>query len=115
VQHVSDTTTLAGWYRRSGRSIGDWLARRVALLDALCDLRTLGAEAGPAVEALLRVPETNRMRLSLELFEALTRGDGFDPEPLLLTGASADIVRRARHALFGTTDSVVVPMWGGRP
>jgi hypothetical protein len=82
-------------------ALARWLGRNSDLIDALLALRRLDTEAAEAVSALLRVRRIAEARLSWELWEALTEGDGDDPDALVLDVLPVDLVERARRALLG--------------
>jgi hypothetical protein len=82
-------------------ALADWLAQDGCLLDALVALRRLGAEGRDALEAVLSVRRVAALRASWALWEALTEGDGEDPEALLLSVLPLSVLEDARHALWG--------------
>jgi hypothetical protein len=78
------------------------LARERPLIDALNTLRSLGVEGEQAVEAVSSLRRIKKIKLSWELWESLTEGEGLDPETLLLDEIPVGTLDRARHALFGS-------------
>jgi hypothetical protein len=96
--------------RRSRATIGDvsfpqalaaWIAQDGGLLESLLALRDLGAEGREALQAVMSVRRVATLRASWSLWEALTEGDGEDPEVLLLRVLPLGVVERARAALWG--------------
>ena len=83
------------------KALAAWLARNGDLLDSLLALRRLGAEGAEAVSTVLRVRRVVEVRASWQLWEALTEGDGNDPDALVLSVLPLDLVDRARRALWG--------------
>jgi len=83
------------------QALARWLGRNRDLIDALVALRRVGTEGADAVSAILRVRRVAEVRASWQLWEALTEGDGDDPEALVLTELPLDVVERARTALWG--------------
>jgi hypothetical protein len=76
------------------------------LIEGLARLREL-PRAERAVEAVLAVPEVQRMRLSWELWEALVVGNGVDPDRLLLGRVPLADLERARFAIWGPGRDIV--------
>jgi hypothetical protein len=93
------TTTDVGF----PKALADWLAKDGGLLNALLALRRLGAEGRDAVEAVLSVRRVAALRASWGLWEAMTAGDGGDPEVLLLRRLPLPQLEDARRALWGSS------------
>jgi hypothetical protein len=73
------------------------------LLDSLLALRRLGAEGREALEAVLSVRRVVALKASWALWEALTEGDGEDPEALLLRVLPLSVLDDASRALWGSS------------
>src|SRR5205823_12442989 len=83
VRTMSDaSTSSAASECRYGfpKALDAWLARNGDLLDSLLALRRLGAEGAEEVSAILCVRRVVEVRASWQLWEALTEGDGNDPD-----------------------------------
>jgi hypothetical protein len=85
------------------QALADWIARDGALLESLLALRRLGTEGHDALEAVLTVRRVAALRASWGLWEALTEGEGDDPETLLLGVLPMTLVEDARRALWGSS------------
>jgi hypothetical protein len=83
------------------KALARWLGRNSDLIDALLSLRRLGSEAAEAVAAILDVRRVAEVQASWQLWEALTEGDGEEPEALVLSELPLEVVERARTALWG--------------
>jgi hypothetical protein len=90
------------------RTLARWIDTDGVLLRSLITLRRLGVEGEAAVETVLAVRRVQELRLSWELWAALTEGDGEDPEALLLGELPLHVLDQARLALWG-------PRWGLEP
>jgi hypothetical protein len=84
-------------------ALAAWLAQDGGLLDSLLALRRLGAEGREALEAVLSVRRVVALKASWALWEALTEGDGEDPEALLLRVLPLSVLDDARRALWGSS------------
>jgi hypothetical protein len=93
------TTTDTGF----PEALAAWIARDGTLLESLLALRGLEAEGLEALEAVLAVRRVAVLRASWGLWEALTEGDGDDPEGLLLGVLPLSLVENARRALWGSS------------
>jgi hypothetical protein len=93
------TTTDTGF----PKALADWLAKDGGLLDSLLALRRLGAEGRDALETVLAIRRVAALRASWALWEALTEGDGEDPEVLLLRALPLSQLEDARRALWGSS------------
>ena len=102
------STSSAAAEERYGfpKALAAWLARNGDVLDSLLALRRLGAEGAEAVSAVLYVRRVVEVRASWQLWEALTEGEGDDPDTLVLRVLPVVVVDRARRALWG-------PSWRG--
>jgi hypothetical protein len=85
------------------KALADWIARDGTLLESLLALRRLGAEGRDALEAVLAVRRVAALRASWGLWEAITEGDGDDPEVLLIGVLPLTVVEHARRALWGSS------------
>jgi hypothetical protein len=85
------------------KALADWLAKDGSLLDSLLALRRLGAEARDALQAVLAIRRVAALKASWGLWEALTDGDGKDPEVLLLRALPLSQLEDARSALWGSS------------
>jgi hypothetical protein len=84
-------------------ALADWLAKDAGLLESLLALRRLGPEGRDALEAVLSVRRVAALKASWALWEALTEGDGEDPEALLLRVLPLSVLEDARRALWGSS------------
>jgi hypothetical protein len=78
-----------------------WITGHDSLLDALLVLRRDGARSKEAVDAISSLREVAVLRDSWLLWEALTEGDGHDPEVALLAVVPPTALEQARRALWG--------------
>jgi hypothetical protein len=83
------------------QALAAWITRDGTLLESLLALRALGAEGLEALEAVLAVRRVAALRASWGLWEALTEGDGDDPQVLLLGALPLSQLEDARWALWG--------------
>jgi hypothetical protein len=85
------------------RALADWIAKNGTLLESLLALRRLGAEGRDALQAVLAIRRVAALKASWGLWEALTEGDGEDPEVLLLRALPLSQLEDARSALWGSS------------
>jgi hypothetical protein len=85
------------------KALAGWLAKNGSLLESLLALRRLGAEARDAIEAVLAIRRVAALKASWALWEALSEGDGDDPEVLLLRAVPLSQLEEARSALWGSS------------
>jgi hypothetical protein len=85
------------------QALAAWIAQDGTLLESLLALRALGAEGLEALEAVLAVRRVAALRASWGLWEAITEGDGEDPEVLLLGALPLPLVEDSRRALWGSS------------
>jgi hypothetical protein len=84
------------------KALVEWIAKDGTLLDALLALR-LRAEGRDALQTVLAIRRVAALKASWALWEALTEGDGEDPEGLLLRALPLSQVEEARSALWGSS------------
>jgi hypothetical protein len=85
------------------KALVEWIAKNGTLLDALLALRRLRAEGRDALQTVLAIRRVAALKASWALWEALTEGDGEDPEGLLLRALPLSQVEEARSALWGSS------------
>jgi hypothetical protein len=85
------------------KALADWIAKNGTLLESLLALRRLGAEGRDALQAALAIRRVAALKASWALWEALTEGDGEDPEVLLLGALPLSQLEDARWALWGSS------------
>jgi len=100
---------LAQGQERSANLISRWVDEHLGLISGLVALREMGAEAEPALNAVLRLREPMIARLSWELVETLSAGGEQTLEFFLLREIPLDLLERARFALWGRSSGA-----GGR-
>jgi hypothetical protein len=81
--------------------VAQWVEANNDLIEALLTLRELGPDAAEAVAAATAMRSVVRLRVSMELWEALVEGAGDDAERLLLESLPFHTLDRLRRAVWG--------------
>ncbi|MCP4303577.1 MAG: hypothetical protein GY788_01570 [bacterium] len=98
---MKKATETRGSFDLTAEALAVLMDANADVLLGLSGLRLLGEHAVVVVGEVLDLPELKKLRIGLELFEALTIGSDLDPEAFLLDYIAFDDLETARHALLG--------------
>jgi hypothetical protein len=91
-------------YELSAAQIGTWIMDNLELLAGLRSLRALGECAENAVAEVEAVKEIRRVRLGWELWDAMVRGEGRQPQLMLLKHVPFEVLELAEDAFWPMGD-----------
>ncbi len=96
------TRNVGDDFERTAAALAELVQEAADVLFGLRALRQLDSPNDRAIEAVLAIPEVNRVRLGWELLEVLSEGAGIDSEALIGSFLDPYDMHLAREALWAS-------------